>query len=142
MKTILASGNVIFDASGSEKMLEKKLEEILKKKWKRDIFVMVRSIDRLQKLVARNPFKGIKVTPLTRLYITFLKGEPKSRLKLPHRAKEHDFTVLLECDYALFSHLEINPKTQTPDVMKIIDQTYGKMMTTRNWNTIQKILTA
>lgn len=141
--TVGASGNVAFDAPKSDSLkVTAEIEAALKQKWKRDIFVMVRSIDSLKNLEASQPFKSIKITPNTRLYITFLKDEPQDRLKLPYTSPEKNFRILKEFDLALISILEISPKIKTPDVMLYMEKVYGKQMTTRNWNTIQKILKA
>lgn len=166
VKTILASGNVIFDTEVSPDAAEKKAEELLRAKYKRDIFVLVRSIDDLEKLHKRDPFKGIKVTKNTRLYVTFCREKPKGLKPQKHPG----FVILSIKDREIFSVLELPSKSShayspagelrdpasapsasglatgphprlTPDVMKIMGKEVG-VMTMRNWNTVQKVLIA
>jgi len=78
VKTVLASGNVLFEApQGSASVLVKKIEEKLRKAFGHDIRVLIRTIEMLQGLAEENPFKGVIVTPETRLYVTFLSEKPK-----------------------------------------------------------------
>src|SRR5215831_18318368 len=73
VKTILASGNVLFESTNdNEDALAKKISDKLKSEQGHDVGIQIRSIDEIQKLANRNPFKKIKVTPESRLYITFL----------------------------------------------------------------------
>ena len=44
-----------------------------------DVRVMVRSQARLQRLLKSAPFKGMRITPKTRLYVSFLAAEPESK---------------------------------------------------------------
>jgi uncharacterized protein (DUF1697 family) len=135
VKTILASGNAVFDSQKSAPALEKLLETMFKKNYNRDIFVLVRSMPELEKLAKLDPFKKIKVTKNTRLYVTFCKTKPKGIKP----AKHPGFQILGTKDREIFSVLELSETVKTPDVMKIMGKEVGTT-TMRNWNTIQKVL--
>jgi uncharacterized protein (DUF1697 family) len=97
VKTLLASGNVLFAApSASENTLVKKIEKKLETALGREIGVLVRKIEELQRLAETDPFAGIKVTPQTRLYVTFLSEKNKSSLKIPYETptKISEFSAL------------------------------------------------
>src|SRR4051794_34349410 len=69
VKTILNSGNVLFEsADDDEDAVVKNIADKLKTQLGHEIGVQVRSIEEIQKLADRNPFKKINVTPETRLY--------------------------------------------------------------------------
>jgi Uncharacterized protein conserved in bacteria len=141
VKTILASGNVLFESTDNDEELlarkiEKKLEDVLGHK----VGVQVRSIDEIQKLADRNPFKKIKVTPETRLYISFLPEKPTSKLKIPYTSPEKDFRILEVTNREICSIVDLNLGRGTVEAMGILDKEFGKNITTRNWNTIAKIL--
>lgn len=139
VRTVLASGNVRFAAGKTTSAaLEKKLEAALKKKFGFEIGVIMRTVGELEKMQKAAPFKGIKVTPQTRRYVTFLADKPKMPLKAGRISDEYRILKVIPTE--VFSVLEINPKMATPDVMKLLGVTYGKRITTRNWNTIEKIL--
>jgi uncharacterized protein (DUF1697 family) len=141
VQTILASGNILFESGEqSANKLASTIAAALEKKYKRAIGVIVRSIDELQKLADRRLFKNITVTPAKRLYITFLSEKPKSTLKIPYISPEKDFTILTVTNSEVISVLTVTEKRGTTDGMNIIEKEFGKNVTTRNWNTIEKIL--
>ena len=139
VRTVLASGNVRFSAKKTTpEALVQKLESAYAKKFGFDIGVIVRSVPELEKMAAGNPFKSITVTPATRRYVTLLSEKPLSPQKAVRLTDE--YAILKVTPGEVYSVLEINPKMQTPDVMKLLGKSYGKKITTRNWNTVQKIL--
>jgi uncharacterized protein (DUF1697 family) len=135
IKTLLASGNVVFDSAPGK---IKNIQNILEKAFGFEIETLVVPIEFVEKIVKADPFKGIKVTPQTRLYVTFLKGEPKAKIKLPYLSSDKSFHILKQVDQALLSVLDLS-KSGTVDAMAILEKTYGKAITTRNFNTVEKI---
>ncbi len=135
VRTVLASGNVLFTVEGRAAGLEKKIETTLKQKYRREISVLVRTVDALQKIEKRQPFKGIKVTKNTRLYVTFCKTKQNAITTQKHPG----YQILGTSDNEIFSVLELSSKVKTPDVMKLLGAKIG-ISTMRNWNTVQKII--
>ncbi len=141
VKTLLASGNVLFETSkSSTNVLAGKIEEKLKSALGHEVGVIVRPVAELQRLVDLNPFEKIKVTPRTRLYVTFLPQKPKAVLKLPYESPEKDFRILQASESEVCSVITLSPTRQTTELMAFLDKEFGKRVTTRNWNTIVKIL--
>lgn len=139
VRTILASGNVLFKSSIDENTLEQKIEEVLPVSIGFKSDVIVRTIDNLQELMLLNPFKDTEITLYTRLYVTFIKGEPKKNCKFPSGGK--GYVVLGIFDGAVCSIVDLSD-AKTPDLMQELDKEFGKGITTRSWNTIEKILKA
>jgi uncharacterized protein (DUF1697 family) len=141
VRTILASGNVVFEPSqaGSEALVET-IEGKLKDVFGYDIGVLVRPMKDLQQLEATNPFKGIKVTPQTRLYVTFLSEKPRSSLKIPYQSPDRNFKIIRVTENAVLSVLTVSPESRTTDLMTVLEKEFGRKVTTRNWNTITKLL--
>jgi len=76
VKTVLASGNVVFEApQADEKGLRIEIESGLKKAFRRDISVLLRNRDDLRQLRSSEPFKRIEALPGVQLYVTFLSKE-------------------------------------------------------------------
>jgi uncharacterized protein (DUF1697 family) len=141
VKTVLASGNVLFEsAETDEDVLAGRIGAQLKKDLGHEVGVLVRSMEEIQKLVEREPFKKIKVTPETRLYVTFLTQKTKSKLKIPYETREKDFRILSASEREVCSVLVLSPERQTTELMNIVEKEFGKQVTTRNWNTVVKIL--
>ena len=140
VKTLLASGNIALDAEKTTPAkLKTEVEAVLKKTFQRDISVVVRSSEQIQKLIASDPFKGIKVTPDTRLYISFLPEPTVSKnLKIPYQSDDGNFQILKVTDTEIISYLIITPDRGSVDLMGILEKEYSKKITTRNWNTVVK----
>lgn len=141
LKTVLASGNVLFEAPKAKPLaltrtIESKLEAVFGHK----ISVLLRSLGEIQELADARPFQNIKVTPQTRLYVTFLSEKPKSELKAPHKSPDKSFTILRVSSSEVCSVLTLSPKAQTTDLMEFLEKVFGRNVTTRNWNTINRIL--
>jgi uncharacterized protein (DUF1697 family) len=139
VRTFLASGNVRFAAGKATPVsLVKKLEPAIEKTFGFKVGVIVRTVGELEKIIKDGPFKKLKVTKNTRRYVTFLSEKPLKPMKAGRITPEYE--VLKITPDAVYSVLEINAKVKTPDIMKLLGQSYGKKITTRNWNTIEKIL--
>ncbi len=141
VKTILVSGNILFSAQ--EKNVGALAETIRKKLAKTfgyDIEVMIRTVEQVRALADSDPFEGVAVTPLTRLYVTFLPEKAPTGLKAPYRSPEGDFQVLRVSKSEVCSTLVLSPKRGTTDLMNFIEKNVCQNVTTRSWNTIVKIL--
>jgi len=140
VKTILASGNVMFESKNEDsEAVTVKIEALLKKKWKREIPVFVRTIDELRKMADGRPFKGVDITPQTRRYVTFL-YEYSRGLKIPELPTNMKITRMK--DDAVFTVVELSEDLNSPDAMEALNKALGTKITARNWNTIERILNA
>jgi uncharacterized protein (DUF1697 family) len=141
VQTVLASGNVVFETTeGGTEALAAKIEAKLKTTFGHQIGVIVRTIRDLARLEQSDPFKGIKVTPETRLYVTFLPGKAATRLQTPYRAPGKTFKIVRLTDTEVCSALTLTPGSQTTQLMASLEKEFGRQVTTRNWNTIARIL--
>lgn len=143
VKTLLASGNVLFETSSKDpNTVSNKIRKGLESTFGYEIGVLVRWIEDLRRLAGRNPFSGIEVTPQTRLYVTFLPENTKSDLKIPYESPDKNFRIIQASESEICSVLTLTPNSGTLDLMDIVEKEYGKEVTTRNWNTINRILKA
>ncbi|MFO1183726.1 MAG: DUF1697 domain-containing protein [Bauldia sp.] len=137
VRTVLASGNVLFDAGGqAEKRLAKAIEEQLAAQFGWPIGVIVRPVAELEQLAARNPFGRIAESAETKLYVTFL-GKPTGvDLKVPYRGKDNAFRIVK------VGPREVCSVGSFAAASPFLEKTFGTEITTRNWNTVFKILAA
>ena len=143
IQTLLASGNVVFQAPRTNaSILTQQIQEGLKKAFGVEIGVLIRSIKELQSLHRTNPFRGIKVTPRTRFFVTFLPEKPASRLKFPYVSPDGSFKLLRPSSYEVCSVLTITNLRRGMQFMGFLDREFGRRVTTRSWNTITRILQA
>jgi uncharacterized protein (DUF1697 family) len=141
VRTLLASGNVIFETVPvSTTALQQKIEEKLEKYFGLNISVLIRTMDELQQLSELQPFKGITVTPKIQLYVTFFSEKTKSNLKIPYVSPDKSLKILQVSNNMVFSCVTLSPGSGTIKLMKILEKEFGQNVTTRNWNTIVRIL--
>ena len=104
------------------------------------LVMILRTADQLRKMAATNPFKKAQVTPDTRLYVTFLAERTKTRLKIPYESPKKDFRILKTTDAEIFTVVDASKGSGTLESMAFIEKEFGKQSTTRNWNTINRML--
>lgn len=140
VQTLLNSGNVIFEGTFYLKTApEEQLSTGLEKAFGFPIPVLIRTADDIRQLIRSQPFKGVEETKDTRLYVSFLKQNPKTRIELPWTADDGSFRILSVYQKAICSVLDLSV-TNTVKGMDALGQLFGKAtMTTRNWNTIKRI---
>ncbi len=141
ISTLLATGNVIFDSPSEDlEELTDSLEIFLKKRFGFEIPVLLRSMDNLKQLVESDPFHGIKVTNETRLYVSFLSEPKKPSMKIPYETENGLFKILRVTSNEVCSVLTLSQNGDSTKLMNVIEKEFGKRVTTRNWNTINKLI--
>ncbi|MDB6107361.1 MAG: hypothetical protein JWO52_7360 [Gammaproteobacteria bacterium] len=139
VKTVLGSGNVVFQArSKSRSALERQLEAAMQKDLGRVFATTLRSIDELAALVASDPYKTFRLAPNSKRIVTLLHVKPKSRMKLP--IELDGARILCVKGTEIFSAYV--PSPQGPVFMSLIEKTFGKDLTTRTWDTVGKVVKA
>ena len=142
VKTVISSGNVIFESpSRSVKKLEATIESALREHLGFTSTTILRSRAQIQKLVDRNPFKGMEHSQKSSLNVTFLKKKRKIDLKFPYKVDDRDYTLLGIYDGAICSVIDLTG-AKTPDLMLWLEKQFGKEITTRTWKTVERILKA
>jgi len=138
IETLLNSGNLIFSSTEKEESsLEERIAEHLEKTFGFPVPVLVRKGEELLRLFSADPFEGIEVTPDIRLYISFLKQHPQ-QLELPWVSDDGSFRIIHMDDRTVCSVLDLSKSGSTKG-MDSLEKIFGKNLTTRNWNTIEKM---
>ena len=142
VKTLLASGNVLFETKATgARALTQSIEQKVRKTFGLDVSVILRTRRNLQQLLDANPFKGIKVAPQTRLFVTFLSEKPKTSLKIPYESADKSFRIIRLTNREICSVLTLGPQwAKNLRQMDILEKEFGKKITTRTWNTVARVL--
>ena len=139
VKTVLASGNVAFDArAAGEATLARKAEAAMYKTLGRSFRTIVRRADALQSLVAKDPFKRFRPPARGKRVVTFLRDAARAAPRLPIEidgARIHG----IEGREVFTSYL---PSARGPVFMTLIQKTFGDDVTTRTWETVRKCAAA
>jgi uncharacterized protein (DUF1697 family) len=140
VRTVISSGNVLFEADTADSQkLEAKIEAALPEKLGFNSTTIVRSRADLQKLVDRQPFGVAEHTKATNLNVTFLKTKTGSDLTFPHQPPGKSYTILSSDGSQVCSTIDISG-SKTPDLMTWLEKQFGKTISTRTYQTVQRIL--
>ena len=136
VKTVLSSGNVVFDArSASPAALERKAEAAMKERLGRAFLAIVRPVDALRSLVATDPYRGFRLPPHAKRIVTFLRSGAESSVSLP--IEVDGARILCVRGGEVFSAYVRSPRG--PVFMTLIEKTFGEEVTTRTWDTVKKV---
>lgn len=140
VKTYIVSGNVLFEtAETNSDALTRKVETGLHKALGYEVAVILRTISELEALVEQDPFKQLGADADVKKYVTFLAEKHQSKLKVPVLSPKKDWEIIHLNPREVF--IVAHPVTgRYGESMGAIEKEFGKSVTTRNWNTVVKIL--
>lgn len=118
VRTVIASGNVVFDSpSKNPGALELKIENALPITLGFTSTTIIRSKEDIQNLIKKNPFKGVVDEKPNYLLITFFKD------------RQPELATVIKLT-----------EGKTPDFMREVERKHGKGITSRTWKTVGRIL--
>lgn len=139
VRTLLSSGNVIFDArKASEAALERRAEAAMLERLGRAFYTIVRPVSRLTEIIEADPFERFELDANAKRVITFLREPHGAELSLPI---EVDGARILATEgrEVFTAYL---PSARGPAFMALIQKTFGENVTTRTWDTVRKCSSA
>ena len=131
VRSFISSGNILFESSETDTAkLEKQIEEGFEKHLGISIGTFVRSKEELDAFIATKPFGEMKHSRQTYLTVTFFKKGAKV-------GKSKDYTY----DKKLHAVCAVTNMTleASPDFMIRLEKAFGKNITTRTYNTLERI---
>ncbi|HEY9450324.1 MAG TPA: DUF1697 domain-containing protein [Gemmatimonadaceae bacterium] len=139
VRTLLSSGNVVFDArKASEAALERRAEAAMAERLGRAFYTIVRPVSRLSEIIEADPFARFRLTANAKRVITFLREPHESVLSLPI---EVDGARILAMDGREIFTAYV-PSPRGPVFMTLIEKKFGANATTRTWDTVRKCSSA
>jgi len=140
VRTYIVSGNVLFETAESDpQVLTRKIEQGLHEALGYEVGVMLRSISELETIVKLNPFKQWNADADVKKYVTFLAEKHSSKIKVPALSPKKDWEIIRLSPREIF--VVAHPvQGRYGESMNLIEKEFGKSVTTRNWNTVIKVL--
>jgi len=136
VRTVLSSGNVLFDArAAAPASLERRAEAAIRDRLGRSFLAIVRSVDALRWLVADDPYRRFRLPPGAKRIVTFLRTPPAPTLSLP--IEVDGARLLCLRGQEAFGAYVRTPRG--PVFMTLVEKTFGKDATTRTWDTVRKV---
>jgi len=139
VRTVLSSGNVVFDArAASEAALEKKAESSMQDFLGRNFYTIVRQADSLRGLLETDPYADFALPPNAKRVVSFLRQLHGDQLALPIEAD--GARILSMVGREVFTAYV--PSEKGPVFMNLIQRAFGADVTTRTWETVRKCASA
>ena len=139
VKTVLSSGNVVFDArTASELALARRIEAAMAKELDRTFHTIVRSTDALLELIEADPYASFRLPANAKRVVTFLREPHASPPRLP--LEKEGARILAVRGAEIFTAYV--PQPGNPVFMALIEKTFGAQITTRTWDTVKKCAAA
>ena len=135
VKTVLSSGNVVFDArSASEASLERRAASQMQAFLGRSFYTIVRKADALRSLQETDPYAAFALPANAKRVVSFLREPIGSKLALP--IESDGARILSVVGREVFT--AYLPSEKGPVFMTLIEKAFGTDITTRTWETVRK----
>lgn len=140
VRTLIQSGNVVFNAQADDiPLLKQEVEKLLSGDLGFDVGVFLVPFDDLVKMFESKPFSHPQSNKKVKYYVSFLSGKVPEGMKIPLFSDKKDLEVFRIEGNAVFilSH-EVDGRFGFPN--NFVEERTGLSATTRNWNTIEKLV--
>ncbi len=136
VRTLLSSGNVVFDArAAATAALQAKAEAAIEQRLGARFLTIVRPVDELKEMIERDPYRRFRLAPGAKRVVTFLREPAGAKPKLP--ISLHEASILaFDGAHAFSAYL---PGPHGPVFMSLIEKVFGRDVTTRTWGTVGKV---
>jgi uncharacterized protein (DUF1697 family) len=139
VRTLLSSGNVMFDAGGrSVSALQARAERAMQAGLGRSFMTIVRPVRQLQALVEADPFARYDLPPAAKRVVTFLRQPLAQPVALPLASR----TARIHAMQGLEVFSSYVPDGGPPVFMTLIERHFGADVTTRTLDTVRKCASA
>jgi uncharacterized protein (DUF1697 family) len=139
VKTVLSSGNVVFDSrSKSDASIARQAEAAMTKQLDRSFLTFVRSVSALCELIEEDPHEAFRLSAKSKRIVTFLSEPFSGKLELPIEVDGASILAVRGRE-ALAAYI---PRESDPAFMRVLEKTFGKDITTRTLDTVKKCAAA
>lgn len=140
VRTVIASGNVVFDAPAALGSLRERIQRKVKALLGAEPVIVFRTVPYLEALVEAGPFGALVSDRSVKLYVTFIAEKPKHTPALPRLVPKEAIEIrgLYKQDALIVSRRKPNGFYGFPG--EWTDREMGVPSTARNWSTIVRIV--
>ncbi len=138
VKTVLNSGNVVFEAEPlnlAEAALH--IGNLLLESFGFPVPVRIFEGEQIKTIAAALPEEDIDQKAGVQYYFTFIHASA-DEASIAKLNQDDFFRIIATLEQVVISRVDTN-LGKSPDAMAKLEKVYGKSITTRNWNTLNKI---
>jgi uncharacterized protein (DUF1697 family) len=140
VRTYIQSGNIVFDSSAGEPTILRKLREALRSLLGKEPGIFLRTLDEMAQLVARDPFREFMSEQNTKFYVAFLAEPPAVKPKFPLLLPKEGLEAFGMSGREVFILSRPISSGSHGFSNAFVEKQFKLSATTRNWNTIVKIV--
>jgi len=138
VRPVLATGNVVFGLGRKRKPpSEAGLTALIEGNFGYTLLAILRTGADVVAMVAGDPFRGIDQARLTR-FVALLAADAPPVDAFPDPERGAGYRLLERRERELLFVID-RAAVKTPDLMAKIERAFRKRVTTRNWNTMEKV---
>lgn len=137
VRPVISTGNVVFSTSGHQKVSPEQLESVLVDHFGYEIPVILRTGHQFARILNSGAFDDVDLDAWTR-FVTLLGEGVRLPKPLPAPGSDAGFAIVGSSGGNLFL-VRRSEGAGTPEMMAFLDRSFGSRITTRTWNTIEKI---
>jgi uncharacterized protein (DUF1697 family) len=142
VRSYIQTGNVFFESGETDaQALRVKIERHLRAALGYEVAACLRTVEDLELLLVRDPFKGIPVRPETRFAVTFLAEPVAVPQSVPYRTPDGAFELIGMTTTELFVVWHLH-EGRPGNSYGLLEKRFQVPATTRFWHTTAKILSA
>jgi uncharacterized protein (DUF1697 family) len=139
VRTVLSSGNIVFDArSALEASLERKAEATMQASLGRTFYTIVRPLEVLRRLLETDPYAAHALPPSAKRVVSFLRVPSTAKLAFP--IERDGAQIMGMAGREVFTAYV--PGEKGPVFMQLLENAFGREVTTRTWETLKKCVAA
>jgi uncharacterized protein (DUF1697 family) len=138
VRSFIQSGNVVFESSASEAVALRNLRSEIRGLLGQEPGIFLRTLKEIAQLVESDPFKDFKAQRDVKLYVTFLPEKPRVMPQFPLLLPKEGLEAFAMRGHEVFIVSRPNPRGFTGN--NFIEKELQVSATSRNWNTITKIV--
>lgn len=137
VRTVISSGNVVFESSSKKSaVLEKKIEKSLPKLLDFTNTTIIRNKQEIAALIKKDPAKGIIHGAKNYVLVTFLQDHSSKLRSFLRQGQAFRTLGIYKREICIVVNME---NTHTPNIMLKLEKEFGKAITSRTWKTIERI---
>ncbi len=135
VKTVLSSGNIVFDAPAEDETeLARRAEATMAKHQSRTFYTIVRPAAVLRTLIEADPLAALGLPVPAKRFVTFV-SEPRAADRALPLNDNGAYILTWFGNDLLWAAVS---QTPTPRLLNLIEKMFDRKVTTRTWETVKK----
>ena len=141
VRPVLSTGNVVFGLGRKRRAPdEATISALVEAHFGYPLPAVLRTGEAVAEMVGDDPFRGVDAGRLTR-FVALLAADAPDASAFPDPGRDAPYRLIERRERELLMVID-RDLVKTPDVMARLERAFARRLTTRNWNTMEKVAAA